>query len=263
MIKMVGIDLDGTLLGPDQKISSKDFKAIKECQEKNIKIAIITGRTIGSVGNIIKQLGLKGFHIASSGAVMVDAGLRIDFALKIPGPLVKKAIQISRSWDRGFVIHATDGFISYEHYHPGIDLIGENKKLFKKVKDFMAEEIMENVLQMTALIDKDDEFNKYLENNIGGALKIRRAGPYFLNILNKDAGKVFGLKKLLKKTGIGKDELMVIGDSEVDIGIIKYAGTGIAMGNSTQVVKDIADYTVSANDRDGVAEALDRFILDR
>jgi Cof subfamily protein (haloacid dehalogenase superfamily) len=263
LIKLVGIDLDGTLLGPDQKISRKNIEAIKECQKRNIQIAIITGRTIGAVGIIIRQLGLKGFHIASSGAVLIDDSLKIDFALKIPGTLVKKAIQISRKWDRGFIIHTTDSFISYEHYHPSMDFIGESKKLFKKVDDFMDEEITENVLQLTALIDKDDEFNKYLESGIGESLKIRRAGPYFLNILNKNAGKVFGLKKLLKKTGINKDELRVIGDSEVDLGIIKYAGTGIAMGNSVKTVKDIADHIVSANDRDGVAEALDRFILNR
>lgn len=125
----------------------------------------------------------------------------------------------------------------------------------------MVEEIIEDVLQITILIDADDEFNDYLESNIGKSLKLRRAGPYFLNILNKNAGKVFGLKKVLKKTGIRRSESMVIGDSEVDIGIIKYAGIGIAMGNSPQAVKDAADYIVSDNDRDGVTEALNRFVL--
>lgn len=261
MVKLVGIDLDGTLIGSDLKISRKNIRAIKESLKRNIQIAIITGRTIGSVRDVVEKLNLKGFHIASSGAVIVDGNLRINFALKIPKSLVKKTIQMSRSWNRGFIIQATDGFISYEHYHPSLDFIGETKKLFKKVDNLMVEEIMENVLQMTVLIDENDEFNEYLKNYIGESLKFRRAGPYFLNIINKNAGKVFGLKKLLKKTGISRDKLMVIGDSEVDIGIIKYARIGVAMGNSIQIVKDAADYIVSDNDRDGVAEALDRFVL--
>ena len=257
----MGIDLDGTLIGSDSKISRKNTRAIEECMKRNIQIAVITGRTIGSVGNVVEKLGLKGFHVASSGAALVDEDLRIDFSLKIPKSFVKKVIQMSRNWNKGFIIQTTDGFISYEHYHPALDFIIEAKKLFKKVDDLMVEEIIENVLQMTILIDAEDGFNQHLENNIGGSLKLRRAGPYFLNILNKNAGKVFGLKKLLKKTGIRKEELMVIGDSEVDIGIIKYAGIGVAMGNSTQIVKDAADYIVSDNDMDGVAEALDRFVL--
>ncbi len=261
MVKLAAIDLDGTLFGSDQKISKKNIRAIKESMNRNVQIAVITGRTIGSVGDVVGKLNLKGFHIAASGAVMVDKDLKIDFALKIPGSLTKKVIQMSRSWNRGFVIQATDGLISYENYHPGLDFIGEDKSLFKKVDDLMVEEIIGNTLQMTFLIGPDDEFNEHLENSIGRFLKLRRAGPYFFNILNKNAGKVFGLKKLLKKTGISRDELMVIGDSEVDIGIIKYAGIGVAMGNSPQPVKDAADYIVSDNDSDGVAEALDRFVL--
>ncbi len=261
MVKLVAIDLDGTLIGSDLKISRKNIKAIKESLDRNIQIAVITGRTIGAVGDVVRKLNLKGFHIASSGAVMVGEDLKIDFALKIPGSLAKKVIQMSRDWNRGFVVHATDGLMSYEHYHPGLDYIGEDKRLFKKVDDLMVEGIMENMLQMTFLVDKDDEFDGHLKNSIGKSLKVRRAGPYFLNILNKNAGKVFGLKKLLEKTGISRDELMVIGDTEVDIGIIKYAGIGVAMGNSIQLVKDAADYIVSDNDTDGVAEALNRFVL--
>ena len=115
---------------------------------------------------------------------------------------------------------------------------------------------------MTVLIDEDDEFNQYLKEIIGDIVKIRRAGPYFLNILNQKAGKLFGIKEILKKTGIKKENLMVVGDTELDIGIIKYAGVGVAMGNASQRVKDSANYISSDNNNSGVSKAINKYILE-
>jgi len=70
------------------------------------------------------------------------------------------------------------------------------------------------------------------------------------------------LKKILEKTNIKRTETMAIGDSEVDLGIIKYAGIGVAMSNAPDYIKDEADYVTKSNDEDGVAEAIEKFALD-
>ena len=261
MIKFVAIDLDGTLVNSDLQISDKDIESIKKCRQKGIAVSIVTGRTIRSVGEITDMLNLKGLHLASSGSAIIDEKLKIHKALKLPEKMIKKIVQSSRDWDRAIVFHTSDGFLKYEKYYPDLEYIAENKKLFKKVKDILASDILTESLQMTVLIDEDDEFNQYLKEIAGEAVKIRRAGPYFLNILNKKAGKLFGIKEILKEAGVKKENLMVIGDTELDIGIIKYAEIGVAMGNASKRVKDAADYISSNNNKSGVSKAINKYIL--
>ena len=262
LIKLVAIDLDGTLVNSDLKISDEDIESIKKCRQKGIIVSIVTGRTIRSVGEITDMLDLKGLHLASSGSAIIDEKLKIHKALKVPGETIKKIVLRSKEWDRAIVSHTLDGFLKYDKYSPNLEYIAENKKLFKKVKNILASDILTNSLQMTVLIDEDDEFNQYLKEIIGDTVKIRRAGPYFLNILNQKAGKLFGIKEILKKTGIKKENLMVVGDTELDIGIIKYAGVGVAMGNASQRVKDSADHVSNDNDNSGVAKAITKYILE-
>jgi hypothetical protein len=96
--------------------------------------------------------------------------------------------------------------------------------------------------------------------SIEADIKIRRGGPDLLNIMNRDAGKVAGLKKILEMSGIDKSEVMAIGDNNNDLGTIEFAGLGIAMGNASEDVKLAADHISSDNDNDGVAEAIYKFI---
>jgi len=79
-------------------------------------------------------------------------------------------------------------------------------------------------------------------------------------MLSRKAGKVASLKQILKKSGIDKNEIMAIGDSNNDLGTIEFAGLGIAMGNAIGDVKLAADYISSDNDNNGVAEAIYKFI---
>ena len=261
MIKLVAIDLDGTLVNSDLQISDEDIESIKKCLQKGIIVTIVTGRCMRSVRKITDMLDLKGLHLASSGSAVIDAKLKVYKILKVPGKSVKHVVEKSREWDKAIMIHTIDGFLKYEKYLPNLKHIAENKDLFKEVEDILDTDILANSLQMTVLIDEDDEFNQYLKKITGEEVKIRRGGPYFLNILNKKAGKLFGMKEILKITGINKENLMVIGDTELDLGIIKYAGVGVAMGNASHSVKNSADYITSDNDNSGVAMAINRYIL--
>jgi Cof subfamily protein (haloacid dehalogenase superfamily) len=261
LVKLLAIDLDGTLISPELQISTKDIESIKKCRQEGVIVSIVTGRSIRSVGEITDMLGLKGLHLAASGSVIIDEKLKVYKTLKLPEKMARKIVQRSREWDRPIVVHTSDGFLKYEKYYPELEHIAENKNFCRKVKDVLMPNVLTDLLQITVLINEDDEFNQYLKETTGETIKIRRAGPYFLNILNKKSGKLFGIKEILKKTGVKKEELMVIGDTELDIGIIKYAGVGVAMGNASQRVKDAADYISSSNNKSGVSKAINKYIL--
>lgn len=105
------------------------------------------------------------------------------------------------------------------------------------------------------MIKIKDEINKL------NSVDCFASGDHSLEINYKDVSKGNAIKSLLDKYNIKEEELVCIGDNENDISMIKLAGLGIAMGNAISEVKNIADYITDTNKRDGVAKAIEKFIL--
>jgi hydroxymethylpyrimidine pyrophosphatase-like HAD family hydrolase len=110
-------------------------------------------------------------------------------------------------------------------------------------------------------LNDDDPRNSYFKDHFEQNLKFRRAGKQFVNIIDNSAGKLTGLKQVMELAGINKEEVMAIGDTEVDLGIISFAGTCVAMENSPDSVKMAADFVSTHCQDDGVAHAIERFIF--
>ncbi|MFO7928952.1 MAG: Cof-type HAD-IIB family hydrolase [Candidatus Humimicrobiaceae bacterium] len=261
MVKLIAIDLDGTLFNSKSKISTENREAIKSCLDKGIKVILSTSKTIYSVGKIIKELGLVDPQMASGGAAIINKDLEPLFTLKVPPNIVGEVIDLSRKYKKGLALSSADGNIYYESKHPGIEHIASTGDRVIRVGSLRERKIMDNILLITLTIDSGDRFNKIIKDNFNGRVKIKRGGPIFLTILNKKAGKLFALKKIMEMVGITKAEIVSIGDSENDLETIKFAGVGIAMANAPESLKRAANYTVSNNDLNGVAEALHKYCL--
>ncbi|BAN97631.1 cof-like hydrolase [Plautia stali symbiont] len=83
----------------------------------------------------------------------------------------------------------------------------------------------------------------------------------YLEILNPLVNKGYGVKMLAEKLGLQPSEVMAIGDQENDLAMIEYAGTGVAMGNAIDSVKQIAQFVTRTNMEDGVAHAIEELVL--
>ncbi|MCJ7665996.1 MAG: HAD family hydrolase [Actinobacteria bacterium] len=260
LIKLITVDLDGTLFDSNSRISNKNKQAIRDCIKGEIKVVVSTGKSIKCVDAVIRELGLVDPQIASGGTVIITPDLEILSVMKVPRKSVLNAIDLGRKNNIGFGLDTTDGTLYYESEHPDLKYIFESGEFIEKVDDIKQDNIVDNALLLTFTVNASNAFNGILENNIDADVKIRRGGPYFLNIMSQEAGKVAGLKKILGISGIDKDEVMAIGDNNNDLGTIKFAGLGVAMGNASEEVKLAADYISSDNDNDGVAEAINRFI---
>lgn len=256
MIRLITIDLDGTLFDSDSKISGDNKRAIKKCIKNGIKVIISTGKSIKCVDSVIKELGLVDPQIVSGGTVIINPDLKIQAVMKIPRDSALNVINLARNSGIGFGLDTTGGNVCYEKEHKNLKYFLETGEIIEKVEDIGKDHIIDNALLFTFLVDENDGFNEILRKNIGDDIKIRRGGPYFLNTLSRKAGKVASLRKILKKCGIDKNEVMAIGDSNNDLGTIEFAGLGIAMGNATRDVKLAADHISADNDNSGVAKAI-------
>ena len=260
MIRLITIDLDGTLFDSDSKISDDNKNAIRKCISCGIKIVLSTGKSIKFVDSLIKELGLVDPQIVSGGTAIINPDLKIQAVMKIPRDSALNTINLARNSGIGFGLDTTGGIICYEKEHKNLKYFLETGEVLEKVKDIGKDRIIDNALLFTFLVDESHEFNEILRKKINVDVKIRRGGPYFLNMLSRKAGKVASLRQILKKSGIDKNEVMAIGDSNNDLGTIKFAGLGIAMGNAIGDVKMAADHISSDNDNNGVAEAINKFI---
>ena len=114
-------------------------------------------------------------------------------------------------------------------------------------------------------IDDESILDKVIEKlpkDINDRYTVLRSAPFFLEFINKEVNKGFGVKTLAKNLGIGQEEIICMGDAENDIHMIKYAGLGVAMGNAFPIVKEIANYVTKTNENHGVAHVINKFILD-
>ncbi|MBD7910339.1 Cof-type HAD-IIB family hydrolase [Clostridium cibarium] len=276
-IKMICIDLDGTLFTNKKKVITTNCRqAIKEAHEKGIEIVITTGRIYNNAVQISKSIGVNCPVIAANGAVIMDRGFKREiFCNKLD---YKKCIDIMRMAKKHKVtVHfytkdtiITNGLLGYiigsiyvnfnkdKEYGINLDKCISYKKSIEKFRKY-SEEIVKCVIY-----SKDRRriisFKKEIEEK--SDLAIFGSGEYSIELSSNGISKGKAVEILAEDLKIKREEIMCIGDNENDISMIKYAGIGVAMGNAVSKLKDVADYITDTNYNDGVAKAIKKFVLD-
>jgi len=261
LIELVTIDLDGTLLDAKSQISDANRLAISKCLAKKIKVVITTGKNIFYVSKIVKALRLVDMQVISNGTVIVNAKMEPLKILRIPKGFFLEVVRLSRKHHKGFVLHCLNGFIYYEIENPYFKYISGTGEKLTKIDDITSDEIIANALMFTYAGIIGNNFYDLLADELENKLRIRRGGIFLADIFNLEAGKTNAIKKILEIYNIHRENILAIGDGENDIGLIKFAGKGVAMGNSFEAVKNSADLVVSDNNNDGVAEAIYKHVL--
>ena len=266
MIKLITIDLDGTLLDKDKNISEKNLEAIRKCTEKGIYVVIATGRPYLGTKSLIKKLGLvNSFIILYNGGKVIDIkNNETIFTDTINGSDIKDIYQLSLK--HNLYYHAfkaneeliTPKFNPYTALEVRINHISFKNQLIKDVDD--------DEKFLKGMIVGDEKDLDVLETKIPSSFKdkysIVRSAKVFVEFLNKSVDKGNALNFLKKYLNLKDDETMAIGDAGNDLGMIKCAHIGVAMKNSMKKVLDDANYiTENDNNNSGVAEAINKFAL--
>lgn len=260
LIRLITIDLDGTLLDSKSRISGENREAIGYCMDNSIKVVLSTGKSMRCAAKVIQDLELTDLQIVSGGTMVVDKRLKPIAITKIPARATRDAVELARKYDAGFMLDTTDGMLHYDREYPEFEFFFRSGEVMKKVDDIMDDRIIDNALLFTFTTGKDHPFSRMLEKSITPDVKIRRGGPKLLNLLNADSGKVAGLKQILEIYKIDAPEVMAIGDNNNDKGTLEFAGISVAMGNAPDELKHIADHVTDDNDNSGVAAAIYKFI---
>ena len=268
-IKLVALDLDGTLFDNSSHISERNLTAIRSITDKGIHVVISTGRPFEGIPfDQIKGTGINyaitangsGIYEISTGKCLYENAMDEELVTPILNFLLTRDIHM-------------DAFIGGKGYTP-VQCVETAQKLTvpSSIKNYIitTRTRLDNILQfihenqlkvqkMTlnfypaadgTLIDRET-VRKFLVSN--PSITTVCGGYNNLEFTRADANKGVGLRKLAEILGVNPDATMAIGDTENDLAIIEAAGIGVAMGNATDAVKARADYVTTTNTKDGVA----------
>jgi Cof subfamily protein (haloacid dehalogenase superfamily) len=263
--RLIAVDLDDSLLGSDSKISEANKRALFSARDKGVYVTIATGRMLDSAMPYIKELNIDIPVITYQGAFIKDTQtgdtlvrklVPREHALRILEEVKKQNLHIQTYNESSYFFEQDNEFSRFYHKMTGIK--GE------EVEDLYQLLMNEEEPIKMIIIDEPSKIAQlypYFQELYGDILQVSISMPEYLEFTNIDATKGNALALLGDMLEVPKEEIIAIGDSYNDISMIKYAGMGIAMDNAVDDVKSHAKYITKGNDENGVAEAIERFVL--
>ncbi len=284
MIRLIAIDMDGTILSPDHTISTKNRQAILAAQSNGIEVMIATGRGYLEAFGPVNAEGLNLPYICLNGAEVRDESGELISATHIAENDIKKIISILDADTIDYQLFI-DSFLYTKSVQGIIDTFAQLAEAANQIPpvDKIRQEVMEQVER--GIIRPVDSFDDLIKQNGSKIYKIfgtsynrlhldsaRKAlqllpglavsssGAGNLEITNISAQKGIAVEEHAKRKGISMDNVMVIGDSYNDLSMMKRAGRSVAMGNAPADVKAACTNITTTNANDGVGLAIEAIL---
>jgi len=256
--RLLALDLDGTVVGRSSALSPRIKRIVERVLEKGVVVSLATGRVFGSALPFAQELGIRAPIISSQGA-MIRAPLKRPLAeWTIPLALAHQLIAVAR--EAGLKLSAYMGDTLYlegqspRSYPPSVE-VRVVEDLFSSLPGKphkMRFEGDEEVIRALASL---------LSEQFQGLLNLARPDPFSLQATHPQASKGQGLAYLARHLGIPREAVMAIGDYDNDVDMVAWAGLGVAVGNASPRLLDVADEIVPPLDEEGAAVAIERYIL--
>jgi hypothetical protein len=262
--KLIALDVDGTLITDDHRLTRKTREAVRAVHEQGARIVLCTGRGAISTLPVMEELGLEGIVIThNGGATIRSTDRQVLHTFGYPVERFMPLVEYCR--ERGIHFDINTAFDIY------VEQL--NDELREGYRLFFAEPVIlddvaafpEPVIKFCAIAESD-KVERILQDwswITERGLRMMRSGTIFVDVMHEKTSKGNALKVLAEQWGIPREEVLAIGNYYNDLEMIRYAGLGIAMANSPDEVKREADaVTEASNNEDGVYEALVRHCLD-
>ncbi|WP_068777072.1 Cof-type HAD-IIB family hydrolase [Paenibacillus sp. FJAT-26967] len=240
--KLVALDLDGTTLTEDKRISDETRYWIKRAMEAGVTVIFSTGRGMQTASMYWDDLRLEVPMVMLNGAEI----------WKGPGQLWERHY-LSRQEIRKLHNLAVDAGAWFWGYSvESLTGAGEwTEEMFER--DWLKFGIRHDDLSTIAKLREDAA--------AFGNLEITRSADINMEVTRQGVSKEYGVRKVCELLGIGMHEVMAIGDHHNDMLMIQAAGWGVAMGNAEEELKRAADAVTDTNEQDGVARAIQRYVF--
>jgi len=263
--KMLVLDLDDTLLRDDFSISDRNKELLIQAQKQGVKVVLASGRPTPAMMRYARELKLEqydSYMISFNGAtitsmkdneVLFETSLTKTEIHSLYDFSVKNNVHIITYSDKGVVSETNSKYIDIE-----VNLTGMPHR---KVNSFKSEVTSSAV---KCILLEHPDYLKGIEIILKAErtdLSVSRSKPFFLEVMPQGIDKAASIDLLARKLGIKQSEVIAVGNAGNDLTMVQYAGLGIWVDNVTAELRHHADYIVASNNNDGVAEVVERFIL--
>jgi hydroxymethylpyrimidine pyrophosphatase-like HAD family hydrolase len=273
-VRLVALDIDGTLLRSDKTISERTRRAIDRARGNGVRFVLVTGRRQPSARRVADDLGGDVPLVLHNGALVVDGG-RVLRCRPLPRASARGAILVGRAAGSEPVLHCGsrgEGWLLVDAAARPSGLVGHylerSRSEVRVVPDLLAAVEAEEPIQVMfgGARELMEALLPLLAAELGGAARIERTvypstGVVLLDVLDASVGKAEALGFLQQRWGIASSETLAIGDNWNDREMVERAGRGFVMGNADPELLALGLCALPTNDEDGVAHAIEEHVL--
>ena len=276
MKKAIIMDIDGTLTNSEKKISEKTKQKLMEIQKKGALIVLASGRPDKGLTDFVKELEMDKHHgiiVSFNGAKVIDCETNeVLFNQTMTVETCKSVLNHMKNFDVIPMVYKDEYIYVNDVYNNIVHVRGKELNVIKyeaSLGNYKLSEVIDMVdfadYPMNKILTAGEP--EYLKENYKEMMKpfadtlncVFTADMYF-EFTEKGIDKANAIRCALLPLGYTKDDMIAFGDAENDKTMLEYVGIGVAMGNASQDVKDIADYITLSNDEDGIVHALDKLL---
>lgn len=272
MIKMIALDLDGTVLTSKRTVLESTISAVQFAKNAGIHVVVSTGRNYSNAKHVIDKLGGCELVSVCNGALVLDTKReRVIYRNSIRAQDMRTLLPILETPNLFFQLYiGSENYRDqrldklYQQYFPKQS---DSDRIAHVVPD-IHEFLLHSPSGTDVSVDKifafcpDTSFVAAIRKQVSEIPTVHLTSSHVQNfeVTNQGVTKAVGLEQLCRYLSIDPIDVLAIGDSENDLDMLSFAGTSVAMGNAIDCVKECVDYITASNDEDGISQAIHHFV---
>lgn len=264
-IKLVALDLDGTLLTSDKRISEENKRAIQAARAKGVQVVLTTGRPLKAIEPFLEELNLLGegnYSITFNGGLVQENTGRVLDKIGFGLEEARTIRAVTRQLDLPLALLFGGTIYTLPSEQPSLYAVLSPLLDAVDIDDADLPDIVYNkavtAIEATYLDERIPQIPKELHEQF----EIFKSRDILLEWSPKGVHKANGLAKLIQHLGIERSEVMACGDEENDVSMVEWAGLGVAMANASATLKEVASVVLPlTNDENGIAWAIDQYVI--
>ncbi|MCI2257129.1 Cof-type HAD-IIB family hydrolase [Domibacillus sp. PGB-M46] len=284
-MKLIAIDLDGTLLSPEMEITKENVEALRKAQSQGNIVMICSGRAPEDIQQILKKYeiscplaGSNGTVVQVNESVLESISMDRKDIIKIAEKLDEDRVPYRIYTNHGIYVPADwSERVAFAVKKDQIKVEGLPDEVYRRITEQPQKSSLINYFNHYSELfnEKDLTVQKFFVLTLNSSIKtvlttylaeissiaVTSSGPLNIEVMDQNGNKGNALKRVAEYYGIPLHDTMAIGDNFNDIPMLELAGLSIAMGNGDPLVKEMCDTVTYSNDKNGVAHAIDRYIL--
>ncbi len=270
-IKMIALDMDGTLLNDEKEITPYTKEVLEKAMEEGVVVLACTGRPVTAIPVEFSVLKGVKYAISSNGSRILDVEEdKVLFEQLLDGEDTMKLVSIVEKYDtyrevfwdgRGYSTKQMEEKLSCYLSEPMCNYIRNTRIFVEDLNSLIREKNRGCDKLHIAFADMEERSHAIQEILELGAFELESAMEKSIEITAPGINKGTGIIRLGKILGIEKEEIMAVGDGMNDVSMLREVGFPVAMSNGVEEVKGLAKYITESNNEDGVAKAIEKFVL--